>query len=95
MGGPGIGAGGRAPERASRTGFDKTRVRGPNNKGVIAGAFTTSGEPPKGKAMTEYAEVQQSFAEEVNNVLTRQKIPASRREYVREYFDAIKASEEK
>jgi hypothetical protein len=48
------------------------------------------GEPPKGKAAVDYAEVERAYAEEAMDSLKRQKIPASRRDFVRDYFDAIR-----
>jgi hypothetical protein len=48
------------------------------------------GEPPKGQAATEYADVQRAYAEEVNDALQKQKVPAAQRDYVRQYFDAIR-----
>jgi hypothetical protein len=48
------------------------------------------GEPPKGQAAAEYADVQRAYAEEVNDALQKQKVPAAQRDYVRQYFDAIR-----
>jgi hypothetical protein len=48
------------------------------------------GEPPKGEAATQYAEVQRVYAEEALDALQQQKIPATQRDFVRDYFDSIR-----
>jgi hypothetical protein len=48
------------------------------------------GEPPKGEAASRYAEVERAYAEEAMDALQKQKIPASQKDYVRDYFDAIR-----
>jgi hypothetical protein len=48
------------------------------------------GEPPKGEAATQYAEVQRAYAEEALDALQQQKIPATQRDFVRDYFDSIR-----
>ena len=48
------------------------------------------GDPPKGTAAAEYAEVQSSAADYALDTLKKQKIPAEQRDYVRAYFDAIR-----
>jgi hypothetical protein len=48
------------------------------------------GDPPKGTAAAEYAEVQSSAADYALDSLKKQKIPAEQRDYVRAYFDAIR-----
>ena len=90
MGGPGQGEGGEAPERAEDTQSQKTKARSPLGKGKYVGAYSLKGEPPKGEAATEYAEVQQSYAEYALDSLKKQKIPVSQQDYVRAYFDAIR-----
>jgi hypothetical protein len=54
------------------------------------GAYFMKGEPPKGEAAAQYADVQQAYAEEALDALSKQKVPAEHREYVRDYFDAIR-----
>ena len=90
MGGPGQGKGGEAPERAEDTQSQKSKARGPLGKGKYVGAYSLKGEPPKGEAATEYAEVQQSYAEYALDALKKQKIPVTQQDYVRSYFDAIR-----
>jgi hypothetical protein len=48
------------------------------------------GEPPKGQAATEYADVQRAYAEEAKDALQNQKVPAAHRDFVRDYFDSIR-----
>lgn len=48
------------------------------------------GEPPKGAAAAEYADVQQAYAEQAMDALQKQKVPATHRDFVRDYFDAIR-----
>jgi len=48
------------------------------------------GEPPKGEAAAQYAEVQRVFAEEAKDALQSQKVPAAQRDFVRDYFDSIR-----
>lgn len=70
----------------------KEKIPGKIGKGKIVGSWVTRGDPPKGVATAEYAEVYEAYSEEAFDSLSRQKIPASRRDYVREYFDAIRGS---
>jgi hypothetical protein len=65
-------------------------VRGQLGKGVIVGSWFTKGEPPKGQAFAEYAEVRAAFEAEALEALQKQKVPAEYKEYVRDYFDAIR-----
>lgn len=90
MGGRGQGEGGEAPERPEDTGTEKTKARSPLGKGKYVGAYSLKGEPPKGDAAVEYAEVTQSYADYALDALKKQKIPASQRDYVRAYFDALR-----
>lgn len=90
MGGRGQGEGGEAPERPEDTGTEKTKARSPLGKGKYVGAYSLKGEPPKGEAAVEYAEVTQSYADYALDALKKQKIPASQRDYVRAYFDALR-----
>ena len=90
MGGRGQGEGGEAPERAEDTQTQKTKVRSPLGKGKYVGAYSLKGEPPKGEAAAEYAEVTQSYADYALDSLKKQKIPAAQQDYVRGYFDALR-----
>lgn len=90
MGGPGQGEGGEAPERPEDTQSQKSKARSPLGKGKYVGAYSLKGEPPKGQAAAEYAEVQQSYADYALDSLKKQKIPVSQQDYVRSYFDAIR-----
>ena len=90
MGGPGQGRGGEAPERGSDTGVERTKLPSRLGKGTYVGAYFMKGEPPDGEAATQYSEVQRAYAEEAMDALSKQKIPASQRDYVRDYFDAIR-----
>lgn len=90
MGGPGQGEGGEAPEKKTDTQTDKSKLPGKLGKGVWVGAYSMKGEPPEGKAAAEYADVQRAYADEAMDSLSKQKIPAGRRDMVKEYFDAIR-----
>lgn len=59
-------------------------------KGQYVGAYFMKGEPPKGEAAAQYAEVQRAYAEEALDALQHQKVPAQRRDYVRNYMDATR-----
>lgn len=48
------------------------------------------GDPPKGRAAAEYVEVQQAYQEYALDALKKQQVPASYREFVRDYFDSIR-----
>ncbi len=95
MGDRGIGQGGKAKENPSDTGFDKSRVKSQLGKGKMVGSWFSKGEPPSGKALTEYSEAQQSSSEEAKDALSKQKVPAEYQNYVREYFDSIRVQEKK
>jgi hypothetical protein len=70
--------------------FKREKISGKLGKGVIVSSWVTRGEPPKGVATAEYAEVHQAYTEEAVEALSRQKIPNAKRDYVRGYFDAIR-----
>jgi hypothetical protein len=89
-GGEGQGRGGDPGEKATDTGLVKTRLRGEIGKGKIVGAWTVKGEPPKGQVRAEYEEAAESAAEEAMDALSKQRVPAAQRDYVRDYFDAIR-----
>ena len=59
-------------------------------KGTYVGSYFMKGEPPKGEAATQYANVERAYAEEAMDEVKKQKIPAAQRDYVRDYFDAIR-----
>jgi hypothetical protein len=65
-------------------------VKGRLGKGQYAGLYFMKGEPPKGEAAAQYAEVQRVYAEEAMDALQNQKVPAARRDFVRDYFDSIR-----
>jgi len=90
MGGRGQGEGGDAPEKKTDTQTDKSKLPSKLGKGVWVGAYSMKGEPPQGQAGAEYADVQRAYAEEAMDSLSKQKIPAARRDLVKEYFDTIR-----
>ena len=87
--GEGFGTGTR-PENPAEFDTEKTKVKSKLGKGTYVGSYFMKGEPPKGEAATQYAEVERAYAEEAMDALNKQKIPASQRDYVRDYFDAIR-----
>lgn len=88
--GPGRGEGGSAPEEPGDTGSQKTKVNSQLGKGKYVGAYSMKGEPPEGAALTEYTEVQRAASVEAMDALSKQKVPATHRDFVRDYFDAIR-----
>lgn len=91
--GNGLGEGqglGPRPENPAEFDTEKTKVKSKLGKGTYVGSYFMKGEPPKGEAATRYAEVERAYAEEAMDALNKQKIPASQRDYVRDYFDAIR-----
>ncbi|MBI4563786.1 MAG: hypothetical protein HY716_03715 [Planctomycetes bacterium] len=70
--------------------MEKTKLPSQLGQGVYVGAYTMKGDPPKGEAAAQYAEVQAAYAREAMDALSNQKVPASYRDFVREYFDSIK-----
>jgi hypothetical protein len=89
----GQGSGGEAPETPSDFSTEKTKVNSKLGKGTYMGAYFMKGEPPKGAAGVEYAEVEKAYAEEALDALQKQKVPAAQKDFVRDYFDAIRARE--
>lgn len=89
-GGEGQGQGGEPPERPEDTASQKSKVKTPLGKGKYVGAYSMKGDPPKGQAAAEYADVTQSYAEYALDALKKQKIPVSQQDYVRNYFDALR-----
>ena len=59
-------------------------------KGKYVGLYFMKGEPPKGKAHAAYVEVQNTAEKEAMDALENQRIPAAQKDYVRDYFDAIR-----
>ena len=90
FGGKGRGEGGSAPEEPGDTSSQKTKVNSQLGKGKYVGAYSMKGESPQGAALTEYAEVQRVAADEAMDALSKQKVPATHRDFVRDYFDAIR-----
>ena len=91
--GDGLGEGkGTGPRPENPTEFDteKSKVKSKLGKGTYVGSYFMKGEPPKGEAATQYSEVERAYAEEAMDALNKQKIPALQRDYVRDYFDAIR-----
>ncbi len=90
LGGPGQGRGGEAPEKPEDVGVDKTKVNSQLGKGTYVGVYSMKGDPPKGEAAAQYEEVRQQSAEHALDALSKQKVPQSHRDFVRDYFDAIR-----
>jgi uncharacterized phage infection (PIP) family protein YhgE len=91
--GNGLGEGkgeGPRPETPADFDTDKSKVKSKLGKGTYVGSYFMKGEPPKGQAATDYSEVERAYAEEAMDALNKQKIPAAQRDYVRDYFDAIR-----
>ncbi|HZE97041.1 MAG TPA: hypothetical protein VE981_08435 [Planctomycetota bacterium] len=91
--GDGLGKGegyGERPETPADFDTEKSKVKSKLGKGTYVGSYWMKGEPPKGEAATRYAEVERAYAEEAMDALHKQKIPATQRDYVRDYFDAIR-----
>lgn len=91
--GDGLGEGqgfGTRPETPAEFDTEKSKVKSKLGKGTYVGSYFMKGEPPKGEAAAQYAEVERAYAEEAMDALHKQKIPASQRDYVRDYFDAIR-----
>jgi tRNA U34 5-methylaminomethyl-2-thiouridine-forming methyltransferase MnmC len=91
--GDGLGEGqgyGTRPETPADFDTEKTKVKSKLGKGTYVGSYFMKGEPPKGEAATRYSEVERAYAEEAMDALNKQKIPATQRDYVRDYFDAIR-----
>jgi hypothetical protein len=87
--GPGKGFGER-PETPADFETEKSKVPSKLGKGTYVGAYFMKGEPPKGQAAAQYADVQRAAAEEAMDALQKQKVPVAQRDYVRDYFDAIR-----
>jgi hypothetical protein len=91
--GDGLGKGygyGTRPENPTEFDTEKTKVKSKLGKGTYVGSYFMKGEPPKGEAATRYTEVERAYAEEAMDALNKQKVPAAQRDYVRDYFDAIR-----
>ena len=71
-------------------GLQRSKAKSQLGKGKYVGLYFMKGEPPKGTARAEYAEVQQAASAEAMNSLENQRIPAAQADYVRDYFDAIR-----
>lgn len=89
----GQGQGGQAPESPTDTGLRRSKAKSMLGKGKYVGLYFMKGDPPKGTARVEYAQVEEAASEEAMDALENQRIPASQRDYVRDYFDAIRVGE--
>lgn len=84
-----------APEEPDDVGLKRSKAKGMLGKGRYVGLYFMKGDPPKGKARVEYAEVEQAATEEAMDALENQRVPAAQRDYVKDYFDAIRLGNDK
>lgn len=89
MGGPGKGKGGRQESPPGDVAFKKEKIKGKLGKGEILGSWFVKGEPPKGEAASDYANVATEAAQEMDSALEKEDIPLGYQKVVRDYFDAI------
>lgn len=94
MGGPGKGKGGRPESPEGDVAFEKEKVKGKLGKGEIIGSWFVKGEPPKGEAASEFADVATEAAQESDSALEKEEVPLGYQKFVRDYFDAITPKKE-
>ena len=90
MGGPGRGAGGKIPDEPGQPAkYQKFKVRGRVGKGRIVGELFVKGPQAKGEVSGEYVEVVGEARQEAADALSKQRIPQSYRDFIREYFNSL------
>ncbi len=90
MGGPGIGAGGKAPVAPHDVSFDASKLKGKVRPGRVVGGYFDDNFQIKGEAKVEYVEAVEGARAEAAQALERQQVPRAYKNYVRDYFDEMK-----
>ena len=94
FGGPGIGRGGNPGEiGAPPVDFESSKIRGMLGKGKILGVMTFRGEGEKGEVTVDYVETFMEYRQKAEDALEKEEIPHGYKDYVRQYFDAVKPAE--
>ena len=93
-GGKGMGRGGRPPEEPEDVDFVQDLIRGSLHKGgkVLTHGYV-KGLPPKGEVRKQYAEIVAENKDSFDNPAELEKIPRVYRDTVRDYFEAVGATE--
>jgi hypothetical protein len=87
MGGPGVGQGGKAPEREHAVDFQETRVKGKLDKGSIMTLGFRKGVPKKGPGLKEYDEQLQDAREKLQEgAVSHDRLPAIYDKTLQNYF---------
>jgi cell division protein FtsB len=87
-GGEGAGYGYRA-EQADNTATTRVKIKGRPTKGKIIAQFMVKGEQVKGESNIELRETFKQYQQEGEEALSKENIPISYKNYVRDYMDAI------
>jgi len=92
MGGPGQGRGGwMAGIEDPSVKFQATKIKGERTKAKPLGVFFTRGAGKKGKSTVKAMPVIQEFKQAAEDALTRERIPAGYKSYIRRYFSTLEA----
>jgi len=94
MGGPGIGRGGVARSSPHDVAFEKTRIQGDITPGTIIARMKMPGRQAPGEATVEYEEMRMLQAQKAEDTIRSEVMPLEHKALVRDYFAAIKRSEE-
>lgn len=90
MGGPGRGRGGEVGELPDpNVDFEPSKIKGMQDKAKPLGLFFTRGAGKKGKSKVKAVEVVREFRQAAEDALTKERIPAGYKNYIRQYFNTI------
>ena len=90
MGGPGRGRGGEVGDLpAPNVDFEPSKIKGMQDKAKPLGLFFTRGAGKKGKSKVKAVEVVREFRQAAEDALTKERIPAGYKSYIRQYFNTI------
>ena len=90
IGGPGRGRGGKAPLNPdAQTSFKDSKIAGQKGQGKIIGVFFVNDRPIKGESKVEFENVYLEYLQKAEDSLSREIIPVTYKNYIRDYFDSI------
>ena len=69
--------------------FEPSKIKGMQDKAKPLGLFFTRGAGKKGKSKVKAVEVVREFRQAAEDALTKERIPAGYKNYIRQYFNTI------
>ncbi|MBN1518219.1 hypothetical protein JXA32_16780 [Candidatus Sumerlaeota bacterium] len=95
MGGPGQGRGNVAPESDQQTTFQNEKLpQQMDEVGDIIAMYKVKGPQMKGDSIEKFKQITEVYEQQAEDTLNRDPIPADMKDFVGEYFDALRASDD-